>query len=297
MALLLAACDPLVDLEDTSGADSTSTGSADGGGVSGGPGSVPPNPTTPVTTSPGTGGGCTPGTFETCVCPDGYQGAQECGPSGSYLPCECENYESSTSGWDSWGSSGGWWGSSSSGWGSTSTGYDPDVYIPELPPGETCLPPELPCEGQFEVDSNAELMQMSICSVVAGDVFITGNVGDVATLTCLREVWQGFAVFESELSTVHVPALETAGEFAVIINPSVQSISAPALQSVSQLLIAENESVTSVSLPSLVSAEFIDVFGNAMLPDCTVVDIAAQSGNPPLYCEYNLVDMCTPMCG
>lgn len=293
MALLLAACEPLVDLGDS---DSSSTGSPSGG-VSGGPGSVPPNPTTPVTTNPGTGGGCVPGTIGTCDCPSGFPGAQECGFDGTYLPCECDDPQATT-GWDTWGSSStGWWGSSSTGWGSSSTGGDPGVYIPELPPGETCLPPELPCEGDFDIGSDAQLEPMRICSVIQGDVYISGNVETVSSLPCLQEVSTIFVIIESPLSTIDVPVLEAAGLFAIGVSPNLQSISAPALAAAADVFIGDNESLSSIDLPSLTFSKSIEVFNNPMLPDCVAVELAEQVGNPVLSCQDNLEDMCSPMCG
>ncbi len=301
LALLLAACDPLVDLDldDTSGA--TSTGSADGGGVSGGPGSVPPNPTTPVTTSPvttspGTGGGCTPGTFETCVCPSGYQGAQECGPSGTYLPCECDDYESSTSGWDSWGSSG--WGSSTGWWGSSSSGGWDDNHIPDLPPGETCLPIDLPCEGFFEVVSDAGLEQLSTCSRIAGDLLMYGeDVTSLEPLGCLRQVDGGVVVDHTQVTTLDGFGLENAELVAIVQNSQLILFEAPVLYTLDALYIFGNANLDTVALPQLATLQTLDVQDNEMLPDCTVVELFEQTSPNAFNCEANLDDKCTPMCG
>ncbi|MBV1857042.1 MAG: hypothetical protein KUG77_01430 [Nannocystaceae bacterium] len=266
------------------------------GGVSGGPGSVPPNPTTPVTTTPfTTGGGCTPGTFESCGCPNGYPGAQECGSDGAYLPCECEYDDSTTSGWESsggWETSTGWWGSSSG-----SSGWNGN-HIPELPPGETCLPLGLPCEGFFEFDSDEDLIEVSTCSRVLGDLFIEFDVTDLGTLGCLRHVDGVFVLAQTELVGVEDFGLETADVFAVAENPQLVLLDAPNLHAVGSLHIVNNDILETMVLPQLSEVgEFLEIFGNDLLPDCAVVELYQGVDPSTFVCDDNLPDKCTPTCG
>lgn len=297
LALLLTACDPLVELDDTTGSDSTTAASDDAGG-SGGPGSVPPNSTSPVTTSPvttspTTGGGCVPGTFESCACPNGYPGDQECGPSGTYLPCECDDF-ASTSGWDSWGSSG--WGSSGW-WGSSSTGGWNDSPIPDLPPGETCLPLDLPCEGSFDVTTDAELEQLSTCSHVAGDLFLYTGITNLEPLSCLRQVDAGFVIVDTQLVSVDGLGLESAEFVGIGDNPQLTFFEAPNLQVLDALYLINNDNLDTVALPQLSSLNLLEALGNDLLPDCVTVELFEQTGASTLNCGDNLEDKCTPVCG
>lgn len=296
IASLLVACDPLVQIDEPTSEGSTSTGSG-GGDAPGDPGSVPPNSTNPVTTSPsttgpsttGAGGECVPGTLDACLCPDGEPGEQECGADGTYLPCVCDGFESTTSGW----------GESSGGWGSSSSTGDPfGNHIPDLPPGETCLPLDLPCDGFFEIHTDDQLEALATCSRIAGDLFVQSNVTNLGPLVCLREITGGFVVLDTQVTFLQGLPLETAEFFALADNPQLVLADAPALQSVESLYIVNNDSLDTLFFPELLSiGDVLEVLGNDILPDCATVELFEQVNPPTLNCEENLQDKCSPLCG
>lgn len=294
IASLLAACDPLVQLDEPAASEgSASTGSS--GEVPGNPGDTPPNPTTPVTTTPvttspgttGAGRDCVPGTYDACLCPGGEPGEQECGADGMYLPCLCDGVESTSSGWG---------GSSSSGWGS-SGGWNGN-HVPDLPPGETCLPLDLPCEGFFEVSTDDELETVSTCSRINGDLFVQYGVTSLGPLTCLRQITGGFVLLDTEISVLEGLPLETAEFFALAENPQLVLADAPALSAVESLHIVNNDSLDMLFFPELTSVgNLFEVLSNEVLPDCAIVELFEQVNPPTLSCEQNLQDECSPICG
>lgn len=290
----LVACDPLVPLGESSGDSESSTSSAGSSGFgepSNPTGSVPPNPST---TSPI---GCAPGTYTECTCPGGGYGEQVCSSQGEFGACECYGdditWGTSSGGW--WGSSGssGWWGSSSSG---SSGGWN-EPGIPQLPPGEVCLPLDMPCVGSFDIWENEALEPIGICSRIEGDLFIQA-VTTLEALDCLRVV-NGFAgISQTDLPNLTgLEGLQFADGFGVAENPQLTTVSLPALESVGNFIVAEHATLTSFDLP--VFDEIIgnmDVFNNAMLPNCEIEALVAQTNPPGVSCEGNLSDMCVKLC-
>ena len=300
LALGVVACDPLVPLGETSGGTGSSTGSVSSSATSG-PSSmtspVPPNPTSP-TTSPPTG--CAPGTYMECTCPGGGYGEQICGSDGMYGSCECYGGDIT---WGSSGSSGGWWGSSgSSGWwgssGSSGSGGGwTDPRIPELPPGEDCLPLDLPCAGTFDVMQDEHLQAIGICSRINGDLFIQ-DVSTLQPLGCLREVEGFIGIAQTPVTNLSdLAALQYADGFGLAGNAQLTTIDIPTLETVGELIVFDHAVLVSFDLPNL--GEIIgnvDIFDNEMLPGCEIQELLTQTNPTTVYCEGNLADMCVDVC-
>lgn len=291
----LVACDPLVPLGESSGDSESSTSSVGSSGFSepsNPSGSVPPNPST---TSPI---GCAPGTYVECTCPGGGYGEQVCSSQGEFGACECYGdditWGTSSGGW--WGSSGssGWWGSSSSG---SSGGWD-NPEIPELPPGETCLPFDMPCVGGFDVSTDEELEAIGICSNIEGFVHIHDGVTTLAPLGCLRQVDEFLGIIATPLTNLSgLAALEVSGGVGLADNPQLATVDIPLLQVSEEFYVFDNPSLVSLDLPSLTEVTFAEVFNNILLPECEIEALFMQSSPTKFSCDGNLADICGGLCG
>lgn len=285
MGLLLvtfAGCGPAVSLGDSSSGATEST--ADDGSTSGG--NVPTTSAT-VTTSPppvgstGAPESCFVGQIRVCTCPDGTPGEQECGPDRVFESCDCGGGGSSS--WGGSGSSGGW-------------PLPPD--IPELPPGEVCLPPSLPCSGNFQALDDAQAAAFGICSVIEGTIFFQENVSTLAHMTCLSRV-EGVLVLDNTqvLDLSGLEGLESVESLAFGNNTQLISLDLPNLTSAVQLIAVGNLSLVELQLGNLGSVEQLEFTDNPLLPDCMVTELIAQTTPQTVNCSGNLDTGCADICG
>lgn len=237
LAAVIAGCEPLVEPPATSTTGEIPEPSSGSAGGQPNPDDPDTAATTapPPTTDPDT---CMLGTAQPCICPDGTPGTQRCATT-SWGPCECDGLGTSS------GAASGGLGSSS-GWGS-SGGTDP--AIPDLPPGETCLPLDIPCTGTFELWSDAELETVSTCSRTTGDFAFGMAVTSLEPLACLREVEGAFALYQSELVELSGLSLQSAGMFSVVQNPALLYVEAPNLESAHRSGSATTRTSTPSSFP------------------------------------------------
>ncbi len=169
--------------------------------------------------------------------------------------------------------------------------------IPDLPPGETCLPEDLPCEGFFELSTDAQVESVGTCSVILGTLIIVGEVTTVEPLSCLREVSESFVIeFAPLQSTAGLEALEVVDVFGAVGSP-LTSFGTPNLQQARVLFAEQNKQLTSLDFPSLTTiSEALAINFNPLLPSCDVEALYEQTSPPELLCENNLLDACGDLC-
>ncbi len=297
-SLSVVACDPLVSTGDTSGGSGSATGSW-GSSSGGSPGSVtnsvPPGSSTTTPT------GCVQGSAVECACRGGGSGEQLCEPGGIYGACECDVPwgTSGSTGWDSgstgWGSDSGE--SSDSGSESSTGGQRPNPPIPELPPGEECLGLDLPCVGHFDAGSDAVLESLSTCSWVQGGLDIRDEVSTLEPLVCLQRVDLYLSVGYTSVSDLSgLSALHDAYGLAVFGNSQLTAINAPTLASANHLYISDNPVLVMLDLPNLVEMDWLDVWGNPLLPECQIEALHIQAYPAGLGCSGNHLGLCAGVC-
>jgi len=235
-----------------------------------------------------------------CTCPGGGYGERICSQQGEYGPCECDGGDFT------WGTSGssGWWGSSgSSGWGSSSSGSSSsggwtEPGIPELPPGEDCLPLDMPCIGDFMVSNDEQLEAIGICGSIEGYLDIQANVTTLEPLGCLRQIDGFLAMIGTPLTNVSgLVALQHVEGIGFAENGQLATIDIPSLQSTEEFYVFDNPSLVSLGFPSLTEVTVAEVFNNALLPECEIEAVFTLATPDQLSCEGNLPDMCAGFCG
>ena len=272
----LAGCGPAVSLGDSSSGDA-STGAADGDSTG-----APPSSTTtgaPPAGSTGEPETCFVGQIRACTCPDGSPGERQCGPDRILGPCECGDATTS-GGWGTSGSTGGSW---------------PD--IPDLPPGEVCLPPTLPCSGDFLAFDDESLVALSTCSRIQGSLLIEGNVTSLAPLACLVSVQGPLFIDQTELLDLGGLGIQSADFVAVTANSQLLSLDLPAISTTGALLVLQNPNLMDLQLGNLDFVEVLDFTDNPLLPDCVVAELIAQSDPQSVTCAGNLETGCADICG